>query len=158
MVEMEQGKNGNGQEPKTNIIAEMSRPGQAENIPELIEFVEGVERAQGFPQERIDEIRLALQEAFTNVLEHSYRKKDGDIQVTCKHDPWGKFMIVISDSGEPSNVLLADVVFAGENDPVDQKKKASAKLIKKMIDNVEYKRVDQLNVLTFSVAPRPRSR
>jgi anti-sigma regulatory factor (Ser/Thr protein kinase) len=158
MVEMDQEQNGNGEESKTNIIAEMSRPGQSESVPELIDFVEGVERDKGFPQERIDEIRLALQEAFKNVLESSYRAKSGDIQVTCKHDPWGRFMIVISDSGDPSNLLLADVVFAGEDDPVDQKKKASAKLIKKMIDNVEYKRVDQTNVLTFSVAPRPRTR
>jgi anti-sigma regulatory factor (Ser/Thr protein kinase) len=158
MVGIEQGENGNGEQPKTNIIAEMTRPGQPESVPELTEFIEGVERDQGFPQERIDEIRLALQEAFRNVLEYSYRDKNGDIQVTCKHDPWGKFMIVISDSGDPSNLLLADVVFAGEDDPVDHKKKASAKVIKKMIDNVEYKRVDQMNVLTFSVAPRPRTR
>jgi anti-sigma regulatory factor (Ser/Thr protein kinase) len=158
MVEIEEGNNGNGEQSKTNIIAEMTRRGQPESVHEMIEFIEGVERAEGFPQERIDEIRIALQEAFRNVLESSYRDKGGDILVTCKHDPWGKFMIVISDSGEPSNLLLADVVFAGEDEPVDQKKKASARLIKKMIDNVEYKRVDNMNVFTFSVAPRPRTR
>lgn len=158
MSELEQGTNGNGEQSKTNIIAEMARPGRTEVIPELIEFIEGVERDQGFPQERIEEIRVALHEAFKNVLENSYCSKSGDIQVTCKHDPWGKFMIVISDSGDPSNPLLADIVFAGEDEPVDQKKKASSRVIKKMIDNVEYKRVDSMNVLTFSVAPRPRTR
>jgi anti-sigma regulatory factor (Ser/Thr protein kinase) len=157
MVEIEDGKNGSTAQPKSNIIAEMTRPGQAESIPELLEFVGGVQKEHGFPPERIAEISVALVEAFNNVLDNSYRDKSGDILVTCKHDPWGKFMIVISDSGDPSNVLLADVVFAGEDDPVDQKKKAAAKLIKKLVDNVEYKRVDNMNVLTFAVAPRPRT-
>jgi hypothetical protein len=55
-------------------------------------------------------------------------------------------------------LLLADVVFSGEDNPVDQRKQASAKVIKKTIDNVEYKRVDSTNVLTFAVTPRPRTR
>jgi anti-sigma regulatory factor (Ser/Thr protein kinase) len=155
MAEIGQDKNGDS--AKTNIIAEMSRPGKAESIPELVEFVAGVEKQHGFPEERVGEIELALREAFKNILEYSYTDKGGDIAITCKLDHWGKFMIVIVDSGHPSNILLADVVFAGEDDFVDQKKRASAKLIKKMVDNVEYKRVDQTNTLTFTVAPRPRS-
>ncbi len=158
MVEMGQGMNGDSGEPKSNIIAEITRPGREGAIPELLEFVADVEKKHGFPRERIAEIALALEEAFRNILAYSYRDKSGDIGITCKYDPWGKFMIVIADSGDPSNILLADVVFAGEEAPVDQVKRGAAKLIKKMVDNVEYKRVDQLNVLTFSVAPRPRSR
>jgi anti-sigma regulatory factor (Ser/Thr protein kinase) len=155
MVGVEEGKNGDS--AQTNIIAEMTRPGQIEAVPELIEFVSGVERQHGFPEDRIEEMRLALEEAFRNIREHSYKDKSGDIAITCKLDHWGKFMIVIVDSGDPSNILLADVVFAGEESPVDQSRKASAKLIKKMVDNVEYKRVESTNVLTFTVAPRPRS-
>jgi anti-sigma regulatory factor (Ser/Thr protein kinase) len=149
MAEIEQGKNGDT--AKTNIIAEISRPSRAESIPELVEFVAGVERQRGFPEKRIGEIGLALQEALKNILEHSHRNKGADIAITCKLDPWGKFMIVIVDSGDPSNILLADVIFAEEEGPVDREKRASAKLIKKMVDNVEYKRVDQTNVLTFTV-------
>jgi serine/threonine-protein kinase RsbW len=157
MVGIEEGENGDRAKVKSNIIAEMSRAGQPEALPELLEFVSGVERQHGFPEDRIEEIRLALDEAFKNILEHSYKDKSGDIAITCKFDHWGKFMIVIVDSGDPSNILLADVIFAGEESPVDQSRKASAKLIKKMVDNVEYKRVESTNVLTFTVAPRPRS-
>jgi serine/threonine-protein kinase RsbW len=155
MGEIEQGKNGDSAKP--NIIAEISRPGKAESVPELVEFVGGVERQQGFPEERIEEIEVALREALKNILEHSYKDKSGEIAITCKFDHWGKFMIVMVDSGDPSNILLADVIFAGEEGPVDQQRRASAKLIKKMVDNVEYKRVDQTNMLTFTVAPRPRT-
>jgi anti-sigma regulatory factor (Ser/Thr protein kinase) len=154
-IDIEQGSNGDS--AKTNIIAEMTRPARAETVPELLDFVAGIQGQHGFPADRIEEIGLALEEAFKNIINHSYKGKSGDIALICKHDHWGKFMIVISDSGDPSNILLADVVFAGEEDPVDQVQRASAKLIKKMVDNVEYKRVDQTNVLTFTVAPRPRT-
>jgi anti-sigma regulatory factor (Ser/Thr protein kinase) len=157
MVGIEEGENGDSAKAKSNIIAEMSRPGQLGAVPELLEFVSGVERQHGFPEDRIAEIRLALEEAFRNIFEYSYKDKSGDIAITCKFDHWGKFMIVIVDSGDPSNILLADVVFAGEERAVDQSRKASAKVIKKMVDNVEYKRVESTNVLTFTVAPRPRS-
>jgi anti-sigma regulatory factor (Ser/Thr protein kinase) len=156
MEELEQGQNGVGQ--KSNIIAEIKKPAKVESFPELFEFCANIEKQNDFPEQRIDEIKTALEEAFHNILEYSYKGKDGEITVTCKYDPWGKFMIVISDDGEPSNLLLADVVFAGEDDPVDKKRKSSARLIKKLIDNVEYKRVDSLNILTFSVATTPRKK
>ncbi len=156
MDEIEQGHDGDTA-ARSNVIAEMSRPGRAENIEELIRFVTDIEKERDFPPERIDEITLALGEAFRNILDNSYRGTGGDISVTCKTDHWGKLMIVIVDSGSPSNILLADVVFDGEGAPVDQRRKGSAKLIKKMVDNVEYKRVEGTNVLTFTVAPRPRT-
>ena len=136
MVDMEHGTNGDGAESKTNIIAEISRPGREDALSDLLDFVADVEQKHGFPQERIVEISLALEEALKNILGHSYRDKTGDIAITCKYDPWGKFMIVIVDSGDPSNILLGDVVFAGEEAPVDQTRRGAAKLIKKMVDNV----------------------
>jgi anti-sigma regulatory factor (Ser/Thr protein kinase) len=157
MVEIGHGTNGDSADSKSSIIAEVARPAREDVIPELLEFVADVEKKQGFPRERIAEIGLALEEAFKNILGHSYKNRGGDIAITCKRDPWGKFMIVIVDSGDPSNILLGDVVFSGEEAPVNQQKRRSAKLIKKMVDNVEYKRVDQTNVLTFTVAPRPRT-
>jgi len=78
--------------------------------------------------------------------------------VTCKHDHWGKLMIVISDTGKPFNILLADIVFQGEKTPVNEARRDSARLIKRMIDNIEQKRADNTNILTFNVAPRPRTK
>jgi anti-sigma regulatory factor (Ser/Thr protein kinase) len=149
MDELEQGLNGSG--PKSNIIGEIKKPAKTESFAELCEFCANIERQNEFLEPRIEEVRRALELAFQNVIDYSFKGKDGEISVTCKYDPWGKFMIVISDDGEPSNLLLADVIFAGEDDPVDKKRKVSAKTIKKLIDNVEYKRVDNSNVLTFTI-------
>jgi anti-sigma regulatory factor (Ser/Thr protein kinase) len=155
MEDFEQGQNGDGQK-SSNIIAEITRPAQVESFSELYGFVADVAKKNDFPDVRIEEIQRAMEVAFKNILNHSYKGRTGDIQVTCKYDSWGKFMIVISDSGDPSNLLLADVVFAGEDEPVDKERRASAKIIKKLIDNVEYRRADGLNILTFTVATIPR--
>jgi serine/threonine-protein kinase RsbW len=155
MEDFEQGQNGDGQK-SSNIIAEITRPAQVESFQELYGVVADVAKKNDFPDMRIEEIREALEVAFGNVIDHSYKGRTGDISVTCKYDSWGKFMIVISDGGDPSNLLLADVVFAGEEEPVDKERRKSARLIKKLIDNVEYRRADGLNILTFTVATIPR--
>jgi hypothetical protein len=41
---------------------------------------------------------------------------------------------------------------------VDEGRRDAARLIKRMIDNIEQKRVDETNVLTFTVSPRLRAK
>ena len=148
-----------GDSPETFLIDEISRPAQMTALPELMEFVSAIERKEGFGDQRIGEIEAALREAFTNIVKSAEKKKEGSsIKVTCKHDHWGKFIITIEDTAEPFNILLADVVFMGEESPVDVGRRDSARLIKRMIDNIEQKRVDETNVLTFTVAPAPRTK
>jgi anti-sigma regulatory factor (Ser/Thr protein kinase) len=157
MEELEQGQNGKGQK-SSNIIAEITRPAIVDSFPELFEFVAETEKKNDFPEMRVEEIQRALEVAFKNILAYSYKGRSGEISITCKYDSWGKFMIVITDAGDPSNVLLADGVFADEDEPGDKERKTWAKLIKKLIENVEYKRADSLNILTFTVATTPRGK
>ena len=146
--------NGNiGQDAQeSRVLGEMSRPAAMAALPEFIDFVESIERQEGFSDERIKQIELALKAALENVVARAYRGRSGEITITCRHDPWGKLLIAITDTGEPVNILLADVVFAGEEAPGDEKMRTSARLIKRMIDNIEYKRVEQENMLTFFVS------
>ena len=156
---VEEGSNGSlGTGNAPNIIGEMTRPALMSSVPELVDFVSSVERQEGFTGERIEEVGAALREALTHIVERADTGQGKDIVVTCKHDHWGKLVIVIADRGRAFNILLADVVFQGEEGPVDEKNRASARLIKKMIDNIEQKRVDETNVLTFSVSPALRTR
>lgn len=154
------GSNGdNGDRAKTNVIGEMSRPAQLASLPEFLEFVSSIERQEGFGEDRIGEVETALKEALTTIAKSAEKKQGGgDIVVTCKRDHWGKLMIVISDTGEPFNILLADIVFQGEESPVDAERRDSARVIKRLIDNIEQKRVDETNVLTFTVSPRLRTK
>ena len=86
------------------------------------------------------------------------RGKGGEIKIACRHDAWGKLVIVIVDSGAPLNILLSDAVFPGEEPTGDATLRASARLIKRLIDNIEYKRVDNENTLSFFVSGELRAR
>ncbi|MGD0229183.1 MAG: ATP-binding protein [Syntrophorhabdales bacterium] len=145
------GNNVEGAETST-VIGEIIRPGEASSLAELMEFVAAREREEGFGAERIEEIGTALAEALGLIITRAYRTRSGEIRITCKHDAWGKLVIVIVDTGEPFNILLADVAFAGEEATGSEKEKATARLIKKLIDNIEYKRVEQENTLSFFVS------
>ncbi len=138
--------------PESHLLGEISRPATMAALPELFDFVATIEKQEGFSNERIKQIETALEAALENVVTRAYRNRSGEVKITCKHDPWGKLVVVITDTGEPSNILLADVVFAGEEEaPGDEKMRATARLLKKTIDNIEYKRVDKENTLTFFV-------
>jgi len=135
-----------------SILGEMSRPAAMAALPQFFDFVASIERQEGFSDERIKQIESALKAALENVVTRAYRSRSGEIKITCRHDPWGKLLITITDAGEPVNILLGDVVFAGEEPGGDEKMRASARLLKRMIDNIEYKRVEQENTLTFFVS------
>jgi len=152
----EQGNSGE-ETRQPSVLGEIRRPAHMAALPELLEFVSSKEREQGFSPERIEEIGSALEEALAGVVTEAYRVRQGEISITCGLDPWGKLVISMIDTGDPFNILLADVVFAGE-EPGDEKKMASARLIKKMIDNIEYKRVERENMLTFTVSGRCRTK
>ena len=107
--------------PKSSVLGEMSRPASMAALPEFIDFVASIERQQGFSDERIAQIESAFEAALENVVTRAYRSRNGEIRITVKHDPFGKLSIEIIDTGEPVNILLADVVFAGEEPPVTRR-------------------------------------
>jgi len=156
-----EGEGSNGDTEKgapSSIIGEISRPARMSSVAELVEFVSSVERKEGLSDGRIDEVEVAVREALRTIIQAAAEGQSGDITITCRHDHWGKLMVTIEDRGDAFNILLADVVFQGEENPVDEKRRASARLIKKMIDNIEQKRVDATNVLTFVVSPALRTK
>ena len=149
----------NGDAPlKSSLIGEISRPAVPSAVPELVEFVTNIEREEGFGPERREEIAKALREALNVVITKAYGEKGGEVKISCKHDAWGKLVIIIVDSGAPVNILLSEAVFPGEEPLGDASLRESARLIKRMIDNIEYKRVDNENTLSFFVSGELRSR
>ena len=143
---------------ESSVIGEISRPAAMAALPDLCDFIASVERQEGFSNERIVQIESAFTAAIENVVARAYRRGSGEVRVACAHDHWGKLLISISDDGEPANILLADATLAGEEGVGDERMKASARLIKRLIDNIEYKRVDRENILTFFVSGELRGK
>ncbi len=144
---------------ESSVIAEMTRPAATSAVPELCDFIASVEKKEGFGEERIAQIETAFRTAIENIITRAYKGRDGEIRIICGHDPWGKLRIVISDDGEAMNILLADVSFPGEEViGGDEQLKAASRLLKKVVDNIEYKRVSNENVLTFFVSGELRGK
>lgn len=137
---------------QTSVLGEITRPGTAESIPELIEYVASIAKERNFSPERIAEVETALRAALGHILQTAYKEQTGNIAIVCRHDNFDNFVIAMVDTGTPSNILLADVSFPGEESAGDKERKATARLIKKLVDNIEYKRVEQENTLTFTMS------
>jgi anti-sigma regulatory factor (Ser/Thr protein kinase) len=147
-----------GEVPTANIVGEIVQPAVEESVPVLLDFVAEIERREGFEQDRIDEIATALTEAFRIAIRKAYRATPGDIKVVCKYDYWRKLVIVVSDKGEPYNILLADVTFpmTDEDAQGTEDEKKAARPSKKLVATVEYKRADGENILTCFVGTDTR--
>ncbi|MCX7857571.1 MAG: ATP-binding protein [Deltaproteobacteria bacterium] len=122
------------------------------SLYKLADFVAAHAWEAGFEDKRIEEIRLASQEALKNICEFAYNGKGGEITVECSVTDAGALIVTITDYGKPFNMLLADLT----PDPQEknERKNESVRLIKRLIKNVEYRRDAFRNIMIF-VIPKP---
>jgi serine/threonine-protein kinase RsbW len=84
--------------PSQNSI---SVAGKFKNLKKILGFVQKVARKAGFNEAENYKIQLAVDEAFTNIIEHAYGGENvGDIECSCEfHDP--ELIIQLIDFGRP---------------------------------------------------------
>ncbi len=99
----------------------------------------------GFPKDQISDIRLAIDEAFTNIVKHAYKNKPHQkIELVFKCSDHS-LQISLFDSGHPfsgNNYTAPDV-----KERVKQKKRGGVGvyLIKELMDEVRYLHQDDCN-------------
>ena len=82
---------------------ELTVDGRLENLSTIADFVVKAAQASGLDEKAIFEVQLAVDEACTNVIEHSYRGEDkGEIALRCERAEGG-FVVTIRDHGQPFN-------------------------------------------------------
>ena len=127
-------------------------------LPAKIEHLHGVlnkiiESAKGFGigGEKTGDIELACEEILVNIINYAYAEHEGDIEVICKSDGERIFLIEILDAGIPFNVLESE---APDLDASLMDRKIGGLgifFVKQLIDEINYLRVDNNNVLTLTV-------
>ena len=118
--------------------ASMTIKSRTEKLALVREFVSDAARRFGFDEEAINKIALAVDEACTNVIKHSYKfatDKDIDISVAAKGS---SFEIVIRDQGkafDPEAVKKPDM-----KEYLSQYRRGGLGmyLMRSLMDNVEY--------------------
>jgi len=75
--------------------------GRLANLQEISQFVTQAAKDAGLDDSAVYAVQLAVDEAATNVIEHSYGGDDkGDIKITCQNISEG-FKVIMVDHGRP---------------------------------------------------------
>jgi serine/threonine-protein kinase RsbW len=108
------------------------------NVTAAVDFVVEAARARGFGDQALYQIRLAVDEACANIVEHAYRGTDrGEMEISCglqDHD----FVICIRDWGQgfdPDSVPQPDLTV-----PLEERSLGGLGLylIRHMVDRMQY--------------------
>ena len=114
---------------------------RTENLSDIREFIDSLVRKAGVSPEVIEDIILAVDEACTNIIKHSYKYfPDGEIIVKIKYSE-NKILITITDHGEhfqPHKITKPDLQEYYKHKKVGG---LGMYLMKTLMDDVKYSSV-----------------
>jgi len=135
---------------KVNKIKRIALDADSKNLIKVRDFVVKNGRKMGLTPKQLSEIKLAVDEAVSNIIRHAYIGKKGGFQVEMKQLE-DAVQIDIKDQGvvfDWNSVLEPDLYKYVET---RRKGGLGIWLIKKLIDEVEYNRIEGNNILTMKV-------
>jgi serine/threonine-protein kinase RsbW len=131
------------------ILDAIRVPAKIEYLYECIHLVSFCAKQQGFEQRGINKIALSTEEALVNIFNHAYKDAGGDVEITCMIEPDEKFVIEIRDSGVPFNMLSVEEPAPHLDIDSDNTGGLGIFMIKKLMDEVQYRRESGANILTL---------
>ena len=135
-----------------NMDEEITIPAQHEAIPRVVEFVSSYAREAAFKDERIDRIRLGLEEALGNIIRFACPEGSEEIKVTCAAHEMGAILLNIIDTGMPFNMLVMSAF--PEVAEVGPDQIPSTKAMKRAVRDIEYRRdgAERKNILAWVIS------
>ena len=120
-----------------------------DEINRLHTFIEEVGEVFALPMKTVMNLNLVLEEAVTNVIMYAYPKEEHEyIHLTAKEQE-GKLIFILTDSGkafDPTQAPDADITLSADDRPIGG---LGIFLIRKIMNEVKYERIDGKNVLTL---------
>jgi anti-sigma regulatory factor (Ser/Thr protein kinase) len=120
-----------------------------EEINRLHSFIEEVGEGFALPMKTVMNLNLVLEEAVTNVIMYAYPKEEHEyIHLTAKEQE-GKLIFILTDSGkafDPTQAPDADITLSADDRQIGG---LGIFLIRKIMNEVKYERIDGKNVLTL---------
>ncbi len=126
----------------TTIIADISM------LPALLEKLSSMMDDLGFSADEIGDAELALDEAVTNIIEHGYREKTGEIILRCTGFP-GRIIIAVEDTAPKFDPLSVPPPSLGNDLDERQIGGLGVMLIRGVMDVCWYEYRDGKNILTM---------
>lgn len=121
-----------------------------DNLYDMLLFVRTEAEALGFDEIEISKIELAAEEALVNIISYGYPAESGDIEITCEKANKNGLKITLKDDGIPFNPLTNSKKFEPDA-PLEARSVGGYGVffIMKIMDEVEYKRDSDRNILTM---------
>ncbi|MBR5855583.1 MAG: ATP-binding protein [Paludibacteraceae bacterium] len=120
-----------------------------DEINRLHTFIEEVGEVFALPMKTVMNLNLVLEEAVTNVIMYAYPKEEHEyIHLTAKEQE-GKLIFILTDSGkafDPTQAPDADITLSADDRQIGG---LGIFLIRKIMNEVKYERIDGKNVLTL---------
>ena len=114
-------------------------------------------RKQGYSEERIKQIELAMEEALVNVCRYAYPGACGDVEVLCRKAD-DKIVVDIIDTGVPFNPESVPDPELGSSSVCSRNLGGlGCFLIRKMVDEIHYRRENNKNILTLVLGGHAKS-
>jgi anti-sigma regulatory factor (Ser/Thr protein kinase) len=117
-----------------------------EELPVMMEFVLDQAQQAGLGGHALFQIELAVEEILTNIIKYAYAESQGDMAVECGLGPEG-FWLVFRDQGPAFNPLEVDEPALDATVQERQVGGLGLFLVRKFMDQVEYQRQGEDNVL-----------
>jgi serine/threonine-protein kinase RsbW len=126
--------------PRQADEVEMVRDARREHLAELLAFVDDACARAGIGGETLSDVRLAVEEVVTNVMDHGYgRTAAGPVTVRFRRDP-REVIITIEDlapSFDPAHVARPDIGAPLEQRPIGG---LGWHLVRQVMDEVRHER------------------
>jgi serine phosphatase RsbU (regulator of sigma subunit)/anti-sigma regulatory factor (Ser/Thr protein kinase) len=135
---------------KTGKLKKLSLSAEGSNLIKVRNFVVKYGRKMRLTPKQVSEVKLAVDEAVSNIIRHAYEGKKGGFQVEMIRQE-DSVVLNIKDQGvafDWHSVLEPDLYKYVET---RRKGGLGIWLIKKLIDEVEYSRVEGTNILSMKV-------
>lgn len=137
------------------ILEAIRVPAKIEYLHECIHLVSSCAEKQGFEQKDIHRIALSTEEVLVNIIHHAYKNAGGAVEINCIIESEEKFIIEIRDSGVPFNMLNVEEPALYLDVDSDNIGGLGIYMIKKLMDEVRYRRESGANILTLAVYKHP---
>jgi len=130
-------------------------PAQVDRLSEVFAFVDEASADAGMEMKSQNNVRLAVEEIFVNIASYAYPSGEGDVTVSVSVEA-ERFTVAFADGGTPYDPLA-------KPDPDTTLPAAEREIgglgifmVKKIMDNVEYRYENLKNILTIEIIFDPK--
>jgi len=132
----------------------MEFPASVDHLGEMLAFVHQHAEQAGLGRTQTHRIVLASEEALVNIINYAFDDASSSktLSMSCGTQTDGHFAVVIRDRGMPFNPIEAEIDVELDK-PLSERKIGGLGifLIRRLIDDMHYERIEDQNVLTISI-------